>query len=311
MTVALALVGPGAIGRAHLSALSHIAEARVATLVGIDAAAMRPVADEFGVPNVTADLNAVLGDPSIDGVILCGPTQLHAAQALACLYAGKPVLVEIPLADRLADAEQVAARAAATGLTAMVAHTRRYNRSHRFVHDRIAGGAQLQQLVAATHFLRRDNRNALGEPRDWTDHLLWHHAAHTVDLFAWQAGPIVESHAVAGPRHPGLGIAMDMSVILRAENGAICTLSLSFNNDGPLGSTFRYICDTGTWIAHYDDLETGRGEGVDLSGRGAVGYTAQDRDFVESLLTGREPVASIDSVLPCYRVLAELEAQLG
>lgn len=311
MTVSLALVGPGAIGRAHLAALARIAEARVAVLVGVDPAATREVADRFGVAGATVDLDAALGAPAIDGVILCGPTQLHAGQALRCLDSGKHVLVEIPLADRLADAEQVARRVAETGLTAMAAHTRRYNTSHRFMRDQIKGGAALRQLNVATHFLRRDNRNALGKPRDWTDHLLWHHAAHTVDLFAWQAGPIVAAHAVAGPLHPELGIAMDVGILLRADSGAVCTLSLSFNNDGPLGSTFRYICDTGTWIARYDDLETARGDPVGLSGWGPDGYEAQDRDFVESIRTGREPVASVASVLPCYRLLAELDAQLG
>lgn len=309
----LALVGPGAIGCHHLRSLARIQGASVMVLVGPDAAATRRVADQFGVADVTPDLDAALGDPRVDAVILCGPTPVHADQTLRCLDAGKHVLVEIPLADSLAAAEAVAARAARAGLVAMVAHTRRYNPPHIYLHHLMANGhATLQQMSVETHFLRRENRNALGEPRDWTDHLLWHHAAHTVDLFAWQAGPIVRAQALAAPPHPQLGIAMDMAIQLQAENGAVCSLSLSFNNDGPIGSTFRYICDSGTWIARYDDLVTGTGSPVDLSAVGGIrdGVERQDRDFLDSIRAGAQPLASVKAVLPCYQILGALDRQL-
>jgi 2-hydroxy-4-carboxymuconate semialdehyde hemiacetal dehydrogenase len=163
-----------------------------------------------------------------------------------------------------------------------------------------------------TYFFRRQNLNALGQPRSWTDHLLWHHAAHTVDLFAYQAGPIVQAQALQGPTHPELGIAMDMSIQLRAESGAICTLSLSFNNDGPLGTFFRYIGDTGTYLARYDDLVTGKDEPIDVSSVDVSmdGIELQDREFVAAIREGREPNASIAQVMPCYRTLAALEEQL-
>ena len=164
-----------------------------------------------------------------------------------------------------------------------------------------------------TYFFRRTNMNALGQPRSWTDHLLWHHAAHTVDLFAYQAGsPIVKANAVQGPIHPTLGIAMDMSIQLKAENGAICTLSLSFNNDGPLGTFFRYICDNGTWIARYDDLVNGKDEKIDVSKVDVSmnGIELQDREFFAAIREGREPNSSVAQVLPCYQVLHELDQQL-
>jgi 2-hydroxy-4-carboxymuconate semialdehyde hemiacetal dehydrogenase len=195
----------------------------------------------------------------------------------------------------------------------MCGHTRRFNPSHQWVHKRIeAGELAIQQMDVQTYFFRRKNINAKGEPRSWTDHLLWHHAAHTVDLFAYQAGPIVQANAVQGPIHPELGIAMDMSIQLKAESGAICTLSLSFNNDGPLGTFFRYICDNGTWIARYDDLVTGKEEPVDLSAVAVSnnGIELQDREFVAAIREGRDPNASVAQVLPCYRVLHQLERQL-
>jgi 2-hydroxy-4-carboxymuconate semialdehyde hemiacetal dehydrogenase len=247
-------------------------------------------------------------------VILCTPTQLHASQALACLKAGKHVQVEIPLADSLRDANEVVRLQRETGLIAMCGHTRRFNPSHQWVRERITRGElQLQQMDVQTHFFRRTNINALGQPRSWTDHLLWHHAAHTVDLFAYQcASPIVKANAIAGPVHPTLGIAMDMSIQLKAANGAICTLSLSFNNDGPLGTFFRYIGDTGTYVARYDDLFNGRDERIDVSNVAVSmnGIELQDREFVAAILEQREPNASVAQVLRCYEVLDALEQQL-
>jgi len=257
----------------------------------------------------------VLAMDDIDAVVLATPTQMHASQTLACLEAGKHVQVEIPLADSLADAEACVAAQERAGLVAMVGHTRRFNPSHQWIKRRVdAGEFSLQQMDVQTYFFRRKNLNALGQPRSWTDHLLWHHAAHTVDLFAHQAGsPIVQAHAIQGPVHPELGIAMDMSIQLRAANGAICTLSLSFNNDGPLGTFFRYIGDTGTYLARYDDLYTGKDEPIDVSGVDVSmdGIELQDREFVAAIREGREPNSSVAQVLACYRTLAALEEQLN
>lgn len=310
----IALAGAGAFGEKHLDALKLIDGVEVVSVVGRTLEATQKVADRYGIGHATTELDQALAIPGLDAVILATPTQLHAAQALACLNAGKHVQVEIPLADSLADAEAVAARAAATGLVAMVGHTRRFNPSHQYIHNRIRSGAlSVQQMDVQTYFFRRTNINARGEPRSWTDHLLWHHAAHTVDLFAYQAGPIVEAHAMQGPIHPELDIAMDMSIQLKVESGAICTVSLSFNNDGPLGTFFRYIGDTGTYLARYDDLFTGKGEPVDLTGVAVSsnGIELQDREFVSAIREGREPNASVAQVLPCYRVLGSLERQLA
>lgn len=310
----IALAGAGAFGEKHLDGLRLIDGVEVVSLIGRERAATQAVADRYGVAHVATDLAESLALPEVDAVILCTPTQMHAEQAVLCMAAGKHVQVEIPLADSLAGAEAVLAKQAETGLVCMVGHTRRFNPSHQYLHAKfMSGGARVQQMDVQTYFFRRRNINAKGEPRSWTDHLLWHHAAHTVDLFAYQAGSIVEAHALEGPPHPELGIAMDMSIQLKSETGAICTLSLSFNNDGPLGTFFRYICDTGTWIARYDDLVTGREEPVDLSGVAVSsnGIELQDREFIGAIRDGREPNSSVAQVLPCYRVLDQLERQLA
>jgi 2-hydroxy-4-carboxymuconate semialdehyde hemiacetal dehydrogenase len=314
MTIKVALAGAGAFGIKHLDGIKNIDGVEVVSLIGRDLAKTQEVANACGIAHVTTDLNASLAIQDIDAVILCTPTQMHASQALACLDAGKHVQVEIPLCDLLAEGQAVVAKQQATGLVAMCGHTRRFNPSHQYVHQQVTGGGfNIQQMDVQTYFFRRTNMNALGQPRSWTDHLLWHHAAHTVDLFAYQAGsPVVQANAIQGPIHPTLGIAMDMSIQLKAANGAICTLSLSFNNDGPLGTFFRYIGDNATYLARYDDLFTGKDQPIDVS-QVAVsmnGIELQDREFFAAIREGREPNASVAQVLPCYQVLHNLEQQL-
>ncbi len=313
--VRVALAGGGAFGAKHAAGLRRIDGVELTTVVSSDLDSATAFAAEQGFAGADATLDDVLARDDVDAVILATPTPMHAAQTLACLEAGKHVQVEIPLADALPDAEACVAAQERTGLVAMVGHTRRFNPSHQWVHQRIEKGElALQQLDVQTYFFRRKNLNALGQPRSWTDHLLWHHAAHTVDLFAYQTGsPIVQANAIQGPIHPELGIAMDMSIQLRAESGAICTLSLSFNNDGPLGTFFRYIGDTGTYLARYDDLFTGKEEPIDVSDVDVSmdGIELQDREFVVAIREGREPNSSVAQVISCYRTLAALEEQLA
>lgn len=318
-TIKVALAGAGAFGIKHLDGIKNIDGVEVISLVSRDLDKTREIAGQYGIQHVSTDLADSLALPEVDAVILCTPTQMHAAQTKACLEAGKHVQVEIPLCDVLKEGEEVLALQKKTGKVAMVGHTRRFNPSHQYVHKKIAAGEfNIQQMDVQTYFFRRTNMNALGQPRSWTDHLLWHHAAHTVDLFAYQAGsPIVKANAIQGPIHKDLGIAMDMSIQLQAANGAICTLSLSFNNDGPLGTFFRYIGDTATYIARYDDLVQTHSKDpetpVDVSQVDVSmnGIELQDREFFAAIKEGREPNSSIAQVLPCYQVLHQLEQQLN
>lgn len=310
----IALAGAGAFGEKHLDGLQKIEGVEIVSIISRTAEQAAAVAAKYGAKHSSTELEDALARDDVDAVILCTPTQMHAAQAIACMDAGKHVQVEIPLADSWADSEAVLAKQQQTGLTCMVGHTRRFNPSHQYVHNKIkAGEFAVQQMDVQTYFFRRRNINAKGEPRSWTDHLLWHHAAHTVDLFAYQAGRIVKANALQGPMHPELGIAMDMSIQLLSETGAICTLSLSFNNDGPLGTFFRYIGDTGTYIARYDDLVNGKEEPIDVSKVDVSmnGIELQDREFIAAIREGREPNSSVGKVLDCYRVLGELETQLA
>jgi 2-hydroxy-4-carboxymuconate semialdehyde hemiacetal dehydrogenase len=309
----IALAGAGAFGEKHLDGLKNIDGVEITSVISRRADQAAEVAAKYGAKHSGTELSEALARDDVDAVILCTPTQMHAEQAIACMNAGKHVQVEIPLSDSWGDAEAVFKKAQETGLTCMVGHTRRFNPSHQFVHNKImAGELAIQQMDVQTYFFRRSNMNAKGEARSWTDHLLWHHAAHTIDLFAYQAGRIVSANAVQGPKHPGLGIAMDMSIQLKSESGAICTLSLSFNNDGPLGTFFRYIGDNATYLARYDDLFTGKEEQIDLTGVAVSnnGIELQDREFIAAIREGRDPNSSVAQVLDCYRVIGELAASL-
>ena len=311
--IRIALAGAGAFGEKHLDGLKNIAGVDITSIISRTGEQAAAVAAKYGAKHSSTELADALARDDVDAVILCTPTQMHAEQAIACMRAGKHVQVEIPLSDSWADAEAVLKTSEETGLTCMVGHTRRFNPSHQYVHNRIvAGEFAIQQMDVQTYFFRRKNMNAKGEPRSWTDHLLWHHAAHTIDLFAYQTGRIVHANILQGPKHPELGIAMDMSIQLKSETGAICTLSLSFNNDGPLGTFFRYIGDTATYIARYDDLVNGKEEPIDVSRVDVSmnGIELQDREFIAAIREGREPNSSIRQVLDCYRVIGELAVSL-
>lgn len=309
------VAGAGAFGKKHLDGIRNIEGVEVVGLIGRRREQTQEIADKYGIADVFTDFDEALKLPGLNAAILCTPTQMHAAQAIKCMQAGIHVQVEIPLADNWRDALSVMEAQRDSRLVCMVGHTRRFNPSHQYLHKRIsAGELAIQQLDVQTYFFRRKNINAAGEPRSWTDHLLWHHAAHTVDLFQYQVGSkVVQAHAVQGPIHPVLGIAMDMSIQLKAANGSICTLSLSFNNEGPLGTFFRYICDKGTYIARYDDLVTGNEESVDVTkvDVSVNGIELQDREFFAAISAGREPNSSIAQVLPCYEVLHQLEQELA
>ena len=311
----IVMVGQGAFGQKHLDAIAKIAGIEVVSLCGGSAESTRDVAKARGIPHWTTDLAESLRQPGVEAAIIASPTQVHAAQGIQCLEAGKHVHIEIPIADNLKDALRLAEVQKKTGLIAMAGHTRRFNPSHQWIHQRIkAGELKVQQMDVQTYFFRRTNMNALGQSRSWTDHLLWHHACHTIDLFQYQTGQVVSQlHALQGPKHPTLGIAMDMSIGLKVPSGALCTLSLSFNNDGPLGTFFRYICDNGTYLARYDDLFDGKDQKIDVAKVDVSlnGIELQDREFFAAIREKREPNASVAQVIDAMRTLDRLEQCLA
>ncbi|MGB1829067.1 MAG: Gfo/Idh/MocA family oxidoreductase, partial [Paracoccaceae bacterium] len=302
-------------GMKHLDALDNIEGVTVTSVMGPSEDKIKALSESRGIGHSATDLNECLKRDDVDAVILATPTQLHAEQAIASMRAGKSVLIEIPMADSLADSEEICRVQKETGVLAMAGQVRRFNPSHQWIHAKIAAGElKVQQMDVQTYFFRRTNMNAKGEPRSWTDHLLWHHACHTVDLFQYHTGAVVsDCFGLEGPHHPELGIAMDMSIGMKTPSGAICTLSLSFNNDGPLGTFFRYICDNGTYIARYDDLYDGRENQIDLSDVAVSnnGIELIDREFIAAIKEGREPNGSVHDTLDAMRTLDRIEKSFG
>ena len=305
----------GAFGLKHLDALKNIEGIEVSSVMGPNKAKIESLAEERNIPNARTTLEESISEDNPDAIILATPTQAHAEQAIACMNAGKHVLIEIPMADSLEDSNRVVDKQKETGLTCMAGHVRRFNPSHQWIKNKIvAGELKLQQLDAQTYFFRRTNTNAKGEPRSWTDHLLWHHACHTVDLFQYQTGgKAVQAFGLQGPIHPELGIAMDMSIGMKANDGALCTLSLSFNNDGPFGTFFRYICDNGTYLARYDDLFDGNNNQIDLSNVAVSnnGIELIDREFISAIKEGRRPNGCVTEAISAMETLDKIERDLN
>jgi 2-hydroxy-4-carboxymuconate semialdehyde hemiacetal dehydrogenase len=305
----------GAFGTKHLEALDAIDDVTVTAVMGPTQSKVDAVAKDRGIGFASTSLEACIARDDVDAIILATPTQMHADQAIACMKAGKPVLIEIPMADSLEDSQRICDVQKETGVLAMAGQVRRFNPSHQWIRNKIdAGELNVQQMDVQTYFFRRTNMNAKGEPRSWTDHLLWHHACHTVDLFQYQTGEVpTQVYGLEGPHHPELGIAMDMSIGMKTESGALCTLSLSFNNDGPLGTFFRYICDDGTYLARYDDLYDGRENQIDLSdvAVSSNGIELIDREFIAAIREGREPNGSVHDTLNAMRTLDRIEKSFG
>ncbi len=311
----IGMAGQGAFGVKHLEAIAKIPGIEVITLTGGNQAATAEVAKRFNIPHFTGDLAESLKQPGLEAMILATPTGMHAKQGEMCMRAGKHVQIEIPIADNLADSKRLVEVQKATGVVCMGGHTRRFNPSHQYIHKKIkAGELAIQQLNVQTYFFRRTNMNAAGNPRSWTDHLLWHHACHTVDLFQYQTGELVsDCYAVQGPFHPKLGIAMDIGIVMKVPSGAVCTLSLSFNNKGPQGTFFRYICDNGTYVAYYDDLVDGDQNKIDLSGVDVSmnGIELQDREFFSAIREHRTPNADVTQCYTAMETLDRLERILN
>ena len=305
----------GAFGTKHLDALSEIDGVTVTAVMGPTQSKIDALAAERCIGFASTSLEACIARDDVDAVVLATPTQMHADQSIACMKAGKPVLIEIPMADSLEDSQRICEVQKETGTLAMAGQVRRFNPSHQWIRNKIdAGELKVQQMDVQTFFFRRSNMNAKGEPRSWTDHLLWHHACHTVDLFQYQTGEVAsECFGLHGPKHPDLGIAMDMSIGMKTPSGAICTLSLSFNNAGPLGTFFRYICDNGTYLARYDDLFDGRENQIDLSDVAVSnnGIELIDREFIAAIKEGREPNGSVHDTLDAMRTLDRIEKSFG
>jgi len=305
--VRIGIVGEGAIADVHMQSLSCMVGIKVVAVVYGDAMAGNAFAAKWNIATATSDLDAILGRGDIDAVIIASPSGLHPEHATKALKAGKHVLLEIPMGLDLAACEALAELCdKRPAQVAMACHTRRFSPAHRHLKARIDEGSfVLHHLVAETYFFRRSNLNMHGKPRSWVDNLLWHHACHTIDLFIWLTGdPEPQAFGQAGPRHPVLGIPMDMSIALKASNGALLSLALSFNNQGPFGGFYRYIGDTGTFHVFRDGMTDHEHKSIPLSG---AAFVDQNQAFIDAINGDRAVQSSISDLLPAMRVIDHID----
>src|SRR5713226_9441779 len=122
-SLTLTFIGYGSIAAAHVRALRELGGVRFDSVVGRRPEPTEAFAREWGFAHWTLSLEEALARPEVDAVVICSPSDQHAAQAEQALVAGKPALVEIPLATSLADAGRVTALAERAGLRLMVARS--------------------------------------------------------------------------------------------------------------------------------------------------------------------------------------------
>lgn len=232
MTLRLAVVGLGQIGRAHAARIQASAECCLAGLASPTTAA-GPEASAFGAP-LFADLGALLAAVRPDGVILATPNALHLSGALMCIAAGLPVLVEKPIADNLANAQQLVDAARRAGVPVLVGHHRRYSASLEAAQALIDSG-RLGRLVAVT------GSATFVKPASYFAEAPWRsqpgggpmliNLVHEIDnlraLLREQAGEIVAVQAMASNATRG-GAVEDTAVInLRFASGLLGSFLLS------------------------------------------------------------------------------------
>ena len=312
----IAVAGAGAFGIRHLDALALIDGVTVTSVISRRLDQAGQVAEKYGAVHASANLDDALARDDVDAVILCTPTGLHAAQAIDCLRAGKHVQVEIPLADSWAG--RPGGGPGAAGDRPDLRWWGTPDGSTRRTSGSTAGW--WRGSCRSSSWTSRRTSSAGPTPTRWASRAAGPiTCCGTTPPTPWTCSSTRPGSRSASPTPsrdrsiPDLGIAMDMSIQLRTPAGRICTLSLSFNNDGPLGSFFRYICDHGTYLARYDDLVTGREDPIDVSAVdvSANGIELQDREFITAIREGRQPNSSVADVLSCYRLLGELETELA
>lgn len=202
------LVGPGKVADLYLApALARLPGAQLWSVVGRDPDRSAAYAVRHGAvaaQPVPADLTVALADPAVSAVLIASPDHLHAQQALAALQAGKPVLVEKPIATEAAAARALVAAAEAAGLPLLVGHHLRWHAGHRALAEAIAGGAIGQPLHMQVQWTYRTPN-----PGNWRSHggasRWWALSAfgpHGIDLIRWwmtpSCGPLEELQLLSG-----------------------------------------------------------------------------------------------------------------
>ncbi len=305
----ICMVGYGLMGVWHSDALAGTPGTVLHTLVGRRADAAAEFAGRYGYRKWTDSLATALTDPEIDAVILASPSEQHEAQAIACLEAGKHLLLEIPIAMSLAGAERVVATAVRSGLTFGLCHPMRFRRERDALRARVAAGEERIRHIAGRFFIKRlVNIGATGYRRSWVDNILWHHFCHFVDLGMWlfDGAPIRRVQSHLGALHPATGIPMESSVLVETEDDRSLLVHGSYH------ATYRLydkliVTDRETYLFDILAGTMRTAEGVVAIEDEKTNCARVVADFVDAVRARRQPLVSGPSVLPAMRVLQAVQ----
>lgn len=218
----LALIGCGYWGPNYARTIAQVPGARLAWCCDLSEAALDHMRAEYPGVKTTHDFRDVLRAPDCDAVIVAVPTQHHAALASAALAAGKPVLVEKPVAPNAREADELAALAERSGLVAMVGHIYVFNPAFRAVLERVRGG-ELGTLRSL-----RCTRVGFSPLRDDVD-ALWDLAPHDVSMLLKLTGSLPDLVFAAGNDYVRKGRADVVFATLRFPGGAVAQLDVSWD----------------------------------------------------------------------------------
>ena len=284
------LLGAGWIMDHHARAVAEHPGAELVAAANWRRPSLDRLTERHGIPRTTTDWRELPADPEVDAVVIGTPNALHAEQAVACLKAGKHVLVEKPMACNLAEADAMLAAAAGSGAWLMVAHCWRFHPDVRRLRARVAAG-ELGEVVKTRSYgahLRWGPSGWFTDPELAGGGALVDMGVHAIDTARFVLGDPLPLRvcAAVGTRYGDYPVDDDAIVLVSWSNGT------------------NSIVESGWWQPHLGGLEAdtevyGTGgyarvwdhtelpEGVEHCEQPM--YSAQMAEFVEALAAGRQP----------------------
>jgi predicted dehydrogenase len=224
----IAVVGAGLIGRRHIELVADTADCELSAIVepaesAVELAASLQVARY-------ADLGSLIDDKPVDGVILATPNQLHYEQALACIDANLPVLIEKPIAETVQQAQHIVARVDETGARVIVGHHRMHSSIMQQAREIISSGVigDIVAVQGAALFYKPDDYFAAGPWRTKAGGgPILINMIHEVGNLRYLCGEIIEVQAMPSSATRGFEVEDTVGILLRFDSGAIGTFLLS------------------------------------------------------------------------------------
>lgn len=316
--VRVAIVGTGYIGHYHARAAKSGARTELVGALGSTPEKGRAFSKEHGAPRAYASLDELTADPDLDVVVIATPNALHAPQALACLGAGKHLLIEKPLAISAAECEAIAAAAKEAGARVLVGHMWRFDREALALRDVVAEGA-LGEIVKTKGYGIHVNWGPSGWFADREragGGALVDMGVHALDTVRFLLGDPAPTRVYAEVRTVyGDYEVDDLSVLMvHWEGGAVSLIESGWWNpymDGPEASTQlfgtrgygRLFPTSATRIVdHKPELVAlgpfpTRAEHCDQHI-----YDGQMAELADAVLEGRDPVPGIAHGATCVRI---------